>query len=107
MVSQSINANGTIKKTSNAISCLLHLRCFTQNLTSTFKPPQPPPAKKGRRSILDVEPMVQSECQMDELKSKIKDLTEELIDVRGQKVEMEKVGNLVVNGVFTCVLARL
>ena len=44
---------------------------------------------------------------MDELKSKIKDLTEELIDIRSQKVEVEKVGNLIVNGVFEYVLARL
>ena len=50
-----------------------------------------PPAKKGRRSILDLEPLVQTECQMDEMKKKIKDLTEELLSVRGHKVEVEKV----------------
>ena len=47
--------------------------------------------KKGRRSILDLEPLVQTECQIDEMKKKIKDLTQELLDMREQKVEVEKV----------------
>ena len=53
-------------------------------------PPKVPP-KKGRRSILDLEPLVQTECQIDEMKKKIKDLTQELLDMREQKVEVEKV----------------
>ena len=53
-----------------------------------------PLTKKGRRSILDLEPLVQTECQMNEMKKKIKDLTEELIDVRGHKVEVDKVCHL-------------